>query len=189
MGHHRIHAAQHLSDAAERLSEGLGKYTQWSDDATIPTVIAPGQFNGPSTSTSLFEMHESILQYFNEVTVDIPAAAALVADVTPGKLDEAHRLLSEPDGAIQFDAPGTPVAVIRKLRHLWYYMGLLTSWIDSNGDDWGVSDNLHRSYLQQAHVGAANAWRDVDYALWHVNDAIREDHHAALILCVDNIMA
>lgn len=146
--HHRGHAAQALSKAAIQLESGHQHYITWTESVTIPA--------------SRGIHHRQIIGFFIQTAADLTEATALLQDETPGKLDEARRLLSEPNRSVR------PMGTTRKLRQLLYYLGFVIPLVE-------LGDSSNNESLKRVLVNVATLWLELDYALWHIQDATREE--------------
>lgn len=166
--HHRQHALGFLADIEQRAQIILAHAQNFA--AAVPAGTHPQQLtyeNGeigglfPANISGIVDRviraQNALNGYFDPLCHQLPAPS------NENVLDCARRLINQPNQAVGVRS------ALQFVHGAQYGITVFTQWDDYEGQ-WPSDDNLSIMNGQLAEI-----WGDLDEALWHINDAIREE--------------
>ncbi len=150
MSHHRQHAIDFLDTASDKIAQAqisLGVFSSQLDVTNLP-VDEP-------TARTYIRQATLALANTGKLLVD---AVSKLHDTDPAVLDTVRAFLNNPREQSNYDDRS---ALYWCHYAILFFMGLIAA-----------DPELP---INQATRAVNDAWRDIDFALWHINDAIREE--------------
>ena len=150
MSHHRQHAIDFLDVVSDKIAE---------------TQIALGVFSSQLDVTNLSINEQTAREFIRQATIALANSGKLIVDAVsklhdpdPAVLEEVRALLNNPREQSSYDD--------RSLLYWCHYAILFFAGLIGGDPEKPINDALR---------SINDAWRDTDFALWHINDAIREE--------------
>lgn len=147
--HHRQHAIEFLDKANTNLKDAQIFFSVFSSEVQLSALSVEEQAKKRGEiSTAQVEMIEA--------SAAIAHVLAIMKDPNTSVLDEVRGIINSPREDL------TNKSVLFRLGRTFFYVSLF---IES------------QPVAKIPHVvrNLADAWENVDFALWHINDAIREE--------------
>jgi hypothetical protein len=151
MSHHRGHAVGFLVEASGLLKGAQERWADYMRSADVP-------------DTEEFHLHRRwTAYYFSQTGQAIVEALVGLRAQEAARLDDVRRILNQP----QPDEPRAATReIVRAVTHMAALLALTSKEPGKMHDERKLGDT-------QAH--ASRCWESLDRAIWHVNDAIREE--------------